>query len=329
MKKFTIVFFLSLFAFVAFSQNRIAVQGSKLGTIPAFSKDIDTLMPMSFDSGTATFYITTCGGTSPDTGYVAGPNCYGDLAKAQMFLFDAPYNLTGCLVWIAEGRGTAGDVKFNVYNANGTGTAVSGTVNTAPGTVLSTVTKAYNTIAMGTDWATGINFFELTAPVYITGDYYVGLDFSSFGAWPANAFAIVTTTDGDAGSTELSWEKWDNNAWHSFLEAWPLDFDLAFFPIVSTGTDIQENYINNLIMNMYPNPVTENATVQYSLKNNASNVIVRILDITGKEIFVFNQGAQNAGNHQIQFDASQMAPGTYLYVIQAGRNRLGKKFIVE
>ncbi len=327
MKKFTTLFLLVAFAVVAFAQNRVAIQSEKLGQMPNI-KAIDTLMPQSFSTGTPTYYITLAGGT--DTGYVAGPNGYGDRAKAQGFLYDTPYNLTGCLVWIAEGVGTEGDVTFNVYAADGSGEAASGTVAYAPGTVLGSTTVAFSTLTFGTDWATGINFFPLTTPIFISADYYVGLDFSNLGPFPANKFGIVSTTDGDAGGTELSWELWAApDGWYSMLAAWPLDFDFAFFPIIDDATSIEEAYINNVMLSIYPNPVADEATIQYNLKNSANSVNIMVLDITGKAVASFELGAQTAGTHTITIDASQFAPGTYLYAIQADGNRLGKKFIVE
>ena len=43
-------------------------------------------------------------------------NWYGDEAKAQMFIYDEPYNLLGCLVWI-DRKGTSGNLQFKVYKA--------------------------------------------------------------------------------------------------------------------------------------------------------------------------------------------------------------------
>lgn len=300
-----------------------------------FSKAIDTLAPMSYATGTLTWYITFCGITPepPDTGFVTGPNCYGDLAKAQQFIYESvQYNLTGCLVWIATHRGDEGDLIFNVYEANGAGTAVAGTVNYAPGTILSTVTMPYDQINSDTTFTGGMNYFELPAPIAISYDYYVGLDFSALGAYPANAFAITSTSDGDGGFTEMSWDKWDNGQWFSFLEDpsnWGLDFDMMFFPIINDGVSIQEHFVNNVILNMYPNPVREKATIQYKLKNSAKEVNLGIFDLTGKNILSFEQGALSAGSYSVSFDASGLSAGTYIYVVQADRNRLAKKFIVE
>jgi hypothetical protein len=330
MKKFTSVLIMCVFVALAFAQERTAIQMGKLDADFGFAKSNDTLAPMSFINGAElTYYITVQQGTT-DTGYVCGTNWYGDVAKAQQFLYEMPYNLVGCLVWVAAKKGTTGNVQFKVYQSNGNGTANSGAVNYAPGTVLSTVSKPFSQINGGLSFAEGSNYFQLTTPLAITGDYYVGLDFSQMGAFPANKLGIVSCVDGGAQGTDLSWELWDNNAWYSMLGSWPLDFDMMFFPIVTTqGADVQEYFINNVIMNVYPNPVSDVATIEYELKNSANNVHVTIHDLTGKGVINLDLGAQNAGNHSVKIDVSQLAAGTYIYSLQADKNRLAKKFTVK
>lgn len=330
MKKMLISIVLTFLFVGAFAQSKEAIKAKELPT-PTFTRPpFDTLLPPSVLTGTPTYYITFCGqNPGPDTGYVVGPNCYGDLAKAQMYLFDQPYNVIGALVWIAKKRGSAGNVIFNVYAANGTGNATSGTVNYAPGTVLGSVTVPYANINAGTTFVDGVNIFNLPNPVSITSDYYVGLDFSQLGSYPANAFAIVSTSDGDAGGAELAWEKWDTGEWYSFLEAWPLDFDIFICPIIDYAASVQENFIHNLILNIYPNPVKGNAVIEYQLKNDAQKVEIAVLDMTGKTIFYQDMGAQVAGAYKVNFDVSQLTSGTYIYTVIAGKNRLAKTFNVE
>lgn len=331
MKKLLLSILFSIILVGAFAQSKEAIKAKELPKPTFMRPPFDTLIPQSFISGTPTYYITFCGQNPPppDTGYVVGPNCYGDLAKAQMYLFTEPYKVTGALVWIAKKRGTAGNVIFNLYNANGTGTATSGTVNHAPGTVLGTVTVPYSNINAGLSFVEGINVFTLPSPVLITNDYYVGLDFSQMGPYPANAFAIVSTTDGDAGGTELAWEKWDTGQWYSFLEAWPLDFDIFICPTIDYATSIQENFINNIILNIYPNPISETATIEYNLKYDTKKVEVAVLDMTGKTIFYQEFGPQTAGAYKVTFDASKLTSGTYIYAVFAGKNRLAKIFNIE
>lgn len=324
MKKFTsVLFFIAMVTF-AFAQERTAIQMQKLDVDFSSSK-VDTLVPASFNTGTPTWYITLAGGT--DTGYVVGTNGYGDRAKAQQYLVDVPFNVVGGIVWVAEKAGTTGTVTFNVYSSDGSGEAASGTVSYAPGTVLSSVTQNFSDMAAGLD-VTGWNVYTLTTPLYVAADFYIGLDFSTMGAFPTNKFGIVSTTDGDAGSSELTWELWAApDGWYSMIAAWPLDFDFGMFVIADMGSSIQENFINNLVMNLYPNPVVDNATIEYELRYDANNVVAYVFDVNGKVVNEIQIGSQFAGNHSVSFDASQLASGTYYYAIQADNNRLAKVFV--
>ena len=325
MKKITSVLIFTLIVTMAFAQQRTAIQMQKLVSTFNFSKG-DTLFPPSFATGTPTYYITVESGTT-DTGYVAGTNYYGDVAKVQEFTTDIPCSILGCVAWIATKTGTVGAVTFNVYNSNGNGTdSINGAITTAPGTVLGSVNQNLTDMVAGT-W--GANVYMLATAVNVTAAYYVGIDMTNMGPFPANKFGIVSTTNGDGGTMDLSWEKWSDGTWHSLLKAWPLDLDLGFFPIVDLGAGIQNAFVHNLIVNIYPNPATSNATVDYTLKNDANNVSFKVFDVTGKVVVDMGIGTQTAGNHTLSFDASQLSAGTYYYGIVAGKNNLIKPLVIQ
>jgi len=332
MKKFTSVLILVAFVAVAFAQEKVVLSSKKMNHHEFSTKTYDTLTPFGLTQGGATLFTTDCGGTG-DPGYLAGTNCYGDIAKAQLWVVDAPFNLIGCVVWIGERVGTDGTVNFNVYAATGNGTALSGAVNYAPGTVLATVSSNISDFAEdGSMYADGAYIYTLTAPLFIVTDFYTGLDFTAVPNYPTNSFGIVSSEDGTAGMTELAWEKWSDNDWYSLQGAgWgsgALDIDLAFFPIIDQTSGI-EDFINNMKLNIFPNPVSDVARVDFELKNSAQQVNFVVLDMTGKTVVSMELGTKAAGSHSVSFDASQLAAGTYVYLVKADRNRLAKQFIVE
>ncbi len=282
----------------------------------------DTLMPTSFSTGSPTLYGSQGGG------YVVGTNGYGDLAKAQLFYVDEPYSIEGCLVWVGvkDIIGTPNTTKFVVYSANGTGTATTGTVNTAPGTELASVTVSMSDLDTSLSLS-GAHVFTLTTPVAVTDMYYVGMDFTDT---YDDTLGIVSTTNGDALGTELAWEKWNDGTWYSMLQAWPLDFDLGFFPIVNMSQSIQTSPINGVICNMYPNPAYGVTIIEYQLTQSSSNVEINILDVTGKLVKSFNEGAKEPGKYNVTFNASELQPGNYFYTINAGNgSKFAKKFQVK
>jgi hypothetical protein len=68
---------------------------------------------------------------------------------------------------------------------------------------------------------------------------------------------------------------------------------------------------------IYPNPFNATTTIGYELPAN-SVVKLNVLDILGRRVQEFNYGLQTAGVHEVRFDGSKLASGTYLVKVQAG-----------
>ena len=326
MKKIYIIVIIAAFVSTSFAQ-RIASGSVKIENSGVFTSKTpnDTLVPASVATGTPTLYNAQGGG------YVCGPNSYGDVAKVQEFKTTTSYNVEGMVVWIGAKKqtGTAGTVKFQIWDFDGTGTGTGGTVP-APNTVLGTVSRTFDLVDTGLSMGTGLNFIMFSTPVSVSSDYGIGLEFSSLGN---DTLGIVSTTDLDAGATELTWDKWSDGSWHSFLETgnWSLDFDMFIFAIVDTTVgSINDNYfINGIKLSQnQPNPVNNTTLVQYEIENNA-NVSLEIYDVTGRMILNVDEGYQLSGIHNIQIDADKLSGGTYYYSLKAGNNRLTKSMTIS
>jgi parallel beta-helix repeat protein len=66
----------------------------------------------------------------------------------------------------------------------------------------------------------------------------------------------------------------------------------------------------------YPNPFNPSTTIRYSIPE-AANVNLKVYDITGSEVAVLLNDFQNAGQHEVSFNAQNLASGTYIYVLTA------------
>ena len=77
----------------------------------------------------------------------------------------------------------------------------------------------------------------------------------------------------------------------------------------------------------YPNPVTSHALIKYSLPE-AARTEVHLFDIQGREVSRMVHEVQEAGAHTLPFDASGLASGLYMYVLQAGEHRATGKMLV-
>ncbi|HCY75555.1 MAG TPA: hypothetical protein DHV28_06505 [Ignavibacteriales bacterium] len=68
----------------------------------------------------------------------------------------------------------------------------------------------------------------------------------------------------------------------------------------------------------YPNPFNPGTTIEFDLPKSA-NVLVKIYDVTGKEIVSLINEFRQSGNHKIIFDASRygLSSGVYFYTLAA------------
>lgn len=87
---------------------------------------------------------------------------------------------------------------------------------------------------------------------------------------------------------------------------------------VPTGFELEQNY---------PNPFNPNTTINYILPND-ENVIIKLYDMTGKELITLVNEKQIIGEHSINWDSSHFPTGIYLYRIQAGDFVQTKKMLL-
>jgi hypothetical protein len=67
----------------------------------------------------------------------------------------------------------------------------------------------------------------------------------------------------------------------------------------------------------YPNPFNPSTTINYELPK-SSEVRLSVHDMLGREVSVLVNERKNAGVHAVEFDASALSSGMYLYQLQAG-----------
>jgi hypothetical protein len=67
----------------------------------------------------------------------------------------------------------------------------------------------------------------------------------------------------------------------------------------------------------YPNPFNPSTTIRYGLPAR-SHVSLTVFNTLGQQISVLQDGEQEAGYHEAQFNAANLSSGVYLYRLQAG-----------
>jgi outer membrane protein assembly factor BamB len=94
--------------------------------------------------------------------------------------------------------------------------------------------------------------------------------------------------------------------------------------VITEDEDIPKSY--SLLQN-FPNPFNPSTKIFYALPNTGT-VQIKVFDLLGQEIVTLVNETKAAGNYQIDFNASSLPSGIYLYRINAGSFVQTKKMIL-
>lgn len=312
-----------LLSFASFAQRSIPVANMFSGTKFTnhhYRSISDTLYPLSYT--TALGCTLTVYSVVGDSGYVVGTNGYGDKEKAQRYDLSS-YQLlegsvTGAYIWAGGKRvsATPGNVVLKVYSV---------TAN-APGSVISTS----DPVSMDNVDTSGSNFtyFNFASPATIpsSGSFFVSMVMSQV---DGDTISLVSSQDGCFENSGYAWEKWNDNSWHSFLSAWPLDFDIAIFPIVNHQFGSGINDVNSGIagVNIFPNPASDNLTLNFILSKTTS-VNCKIFNAAGKEVMNTGNENFNKGIHNKVIDLSSLNNGVYMLSMETLTGKSIQKIVV-
>lgn len=90
---------------------------------------------------------------------------------------------------------------------------------------------------------------------------------------------------------------------------------------IRTYSSVPTNY--ELAQN-YPNPFNPSTTISFSIPK-AGNVKLVVYNILGQQVDVLINGFRNAGSYNVNWDASKLASGIYIYRLEAGSASVTKK----
>ena len=93
---------------------------------------------------------------------------------------------------------------------------------------------------------------------------------------------------------------------------------------VNDGKQVVRSF--NLEQN-YPNPFNPSTKISYTLSEK-SNVTLKVFDMLGREVASLINGSQEAGQHNVSFDASKLASGVYVYTLKSNSNVMSKKMML-
>lgn len=89
-------------------------------------------------------------------------------------------------------------------------------------------------------------------------------------------------------------------------------------PEIATKVQLDQNY---------PNPFNPSTTISYTLPQQ-SDVQLKVYDMVGREVATLINREQPAGAYSLNFDASQLSSGMYLYRLNTGSTTITRKMML-
>jgi hypothetical protein len=77
----------------------------------------------------------------------------------------------------------------------------------------------------------------------------------------------------------------------------------------------------------FPNPFNPSTTIKFTVPQ-YSKVTLKIFDILGREVSTLINENKSAGDYVVNFDASALASGMYIYKLTAGDFTAAKKMML-
>ena len=103
---------------------------------------------------------------------------------------------------------------------------------------------------------------------------------------------------------------------------WSVDLNLV------VGINDEEiELIDFSLTQNYPNPFNPSTTIRYEIPENQF-VTLKVYDLLGKEVATLVNEEKQAGSYSVDFDASNLTTGMYIYKIQTGDFVDTKKMIL-
>jgi hypothetical protein len=91
-----------------------------------------------------------------------------------------------------------------------------------------------------------------------------------------------------------------------------------------------DNFIlppSSFILSNFPNPFNSTTQIRFDLPQ-AGHVMLKVFDITGREVAMLKDETTGAGSHAVNFDASSLPSGVYVYRLTNATESQARKMVL-
>ncbi len=99
------------------------------------------------------------------------------------------------------------------------------------------------------------------------------------------------------------------------------------FDIITSIDDFPELTLNYRLLQNYPNPFNPSTVIRYIVKD-AGLVKIKVYDILGSEVAELVNETKDTGYHSVEFNASTLPSGVYIYTMQVNGYYASRKMLL-
>ena len=355
MKKALLLFITASYSVVSFAQHAVNPHATRRqpvnNTVDALMRTtaIGDTLHLTNIAASDTLALYTLG-NSTDSGYVTGPNAYGDMGFAEKYDFngnDSSLTIIGVMAKFGGkvNPASAHFVNFKVWSVSSE-VAITSTFayNGFPLNSFDTVNVPVTQLGIGIGAApdTLKSFLFPFATDTLNGAFYVGYNMNyNFTTLAGDTLGLYASLDGERISplynvvltiSDLTGDttrdtvfnvqnatQWSDNTWHdNYSDDDSLYNNLAIYPIVVIGQPTGMNKVTRGSLSFYgnyPNPAVNTTNIKFALAKNA-DVLIEILNMAGQSMNTIQLKSLNTGEHIVPVQTKALAPGNYVYLIR-------------
>lgn len=187
-----------------------------------------------------------------------------------------------------------------------------------------------------------IAFNKVTGKLWVSGGSYNDKPDSLSGYTPNTWYAYDVATDAVTDSLKWSFNVPENPGERPRAIDFSPDGNIAYIgvfgaasdlvqKVVNTGSDVDDQgqvVVNGYALSQnYPNPFNPTTKINFELKSSGYTTL-KVYDMLGNEVATLVQNELTSGSHSVNFNASSLASGTYVYQLNVNGTRITNKMVL-